>query len=180
MINACVDSGIIDCMQVWFSYNDDYTPEVQAAFARASKAGIGMTAMKMNAHGRGKMGKDAEKQKEMKAEGMIGRCARPLRDDHQAPGRQAHFPHLCIRLCAMSKPSRKTLARSAKKSPCAMASTISLTAWRKTAHPANSGVDSQYRSAQHLNAGTATMRAQHVVPRRSLICTHDTMRPAFP
>ncbi len=73
MINACVDSGIIDCMQVWFSYNDDYTKEVQDAFARASKAGIGMTAMKMNAHGRGKMGKDVEKQKELKADGMVGR-----------------------------------------------------------------------------------------------------------
>lgn len=73
MINACIDSGIVDCMQVWFSYNDDYTKDVQDAFARASKAGIGMTAMKINAHGRPKMSRDVEKQKEMKADGMIGR-----------------------------------------------------------------------------------------------------------
>lgn len=73
MIQACIDSGIIDCMQVWFSYNDDYTKDVQDAFARASKAGIGMTAMKMNAHGRGKMGGDKARQQELKAEGMVGR-----------------------------------------------------------------------------------------------------------
>ena len=29
MTQACIDSGIVDCMQVWFSYNDDYTKEVQ-------------------------------------------------------------------------------------------------------------------------------------------------------
>ena len=73
MTQACIDSGIVDCMQVWFSYNDDYTKEVRDSFAKASKAGIGMTAMKINAHGRGKMEKDVAKQEEMKAKGMVGR-----------------------------------------------------------------------------------------------------------
>ena len=31
-----------------------------------------MTAMKINAHGRGKMEKDVAKQEEMKAKGMVG------------------------------------------------------------------------------------------------------------
>ena len=74
MIQACIDSGIVDAMQVWFSYADRYTPEVQDAFARASKAGIGMTAMKINAHGRQKMQGDVARQKELKADGMVGRA----------------------------------------------------------------------------------------------------------
>ena len=72
MTQACIDSGIIDCMQVWYSYG--YPKEVMDVFAKASKAGIGMTAMKINSHGRNKMGSDVEKQKELKAEGMIGRA----------------------------------------------------------------------------------------------------------
>lgn len=74
MTQACIDSGIVDCMQVWFSYRDDYTPEVQDIFAKASKAGIGMTAMKINAHGRQKMQGDVARQKELKADGMVGRA----------------------------------------------------------------------------------------------------------
>ena len=72
MTQACIDSGIIDSMQVWYSYG--YPKEVMDIFATASKAGIGMTAMKINAHGRGKMGADKERQVALKAEGMIGRA----------------------------------------------------------------------------------------------------------
>jgi len=72
MIQACIDSGIVDAMQVWYSYG--YPKEVMDMFAKASKAGIGMTAMKINAHGRDKMGKNVELQKSLKAEGMIGRA----------------------------------------------------------------------------------------------------------
>jgi len=72
MIQACIDSGIVDSMQVWYSYG--YPKEVTDIFAKASKAGIAMTAMKINAHGRGKMGANVELQKSLKAEGMIGRA----------------------------------------------------------------------------------------------------------
>ena len=72
MTQACIDSGIVDAMQVWYSYG--YPKQVLDIFAKASKAGIAMTAMKINAHGRGKMQGDVAKQKEMKAEGMIGRA----------------------------------------------------------------------------------------------------------
>jgi len=72
MTQACIDSGIVDAMQVWYSYG--YPKEVMDIFAKASKAGIAMTAMKINAHGRGKMGANVELQKSLKAEGMIGRA----------------------------------------------------------------------------------------------------------
>jgi len=72
MTQACIDSGIVDAMQVWYSYG--YPKEVMDIFAKASKAGIAMTAMKINAHGRGKMGANPELQKSLKAEGMIGRA----------------------------------------------------------------------------------------------------------
>jgi hypothetical protein len=72
MTQACIDSGIIDAMQVWYSYG--YPKEVMDVFAKASAAGIGMTAMKINAHGRDKMGADVDRQKALKAEGMVGRA----------------------------------------------------------------------------------------------------------
>ena len=72
MTQACIDSGIVDAMQVWYSYG--YPKEVMDIFAKASKAGIAMTAMKINAHGRGKMSANVELQKSLKAEGMIGRA----------------------------------------------------------------------------------------------------------
>ena len=71
MMNACIDSGIIDSLQVWVSYG--YPQDVIDLFAKASKAGIGMTAMKIYAHGNDKMRGDATRQKELKAEGMVGR-----------------------------------------------------------------------------------------------------------
>lgn len=70
IINAIIDSGIVDSMQVWFSYG--YAKETQDVFAKASKAGIAMTAMKINAHGRGKM--DAAKMAELKAPDKEGRA----------------------------------------------------------------------------------------------------------
>ena len=72
MIQAEIESGLVDAMQVWYSYG--YPKEVEAVFAKASKAGIGMTAMKIFAHGSGKMRGDAAKMAEMKAEGMAGRA----------------------------------------------------------------------------------------------------------
>jgi diketogulonate reductase-like aldo/keto reductase len=72
MTQACIDSGIVDSMQVWYSYG--YPKEVMDIFAKASKAGIAMTAMKINAHGRDKMGANKELQASLKAEGMVGRA----------------------------------------------------------------------------------------------------------
>jgi len=73
MIQAEIDSGLIDCMQVWYSYG--YPKEVEEVFAKASNAGIGMTAMKIYAHGNGKMRGDAAKMEELKANGRS--CADP-------------------------------------------------------------------------------------------------------
>lgn len=70
LIDAEVASGLVDSMQVWYSYG--YPKEVEAAFARASKAGVGMTAMKINAHGQRRI--TAERMRELSAEGMKGRA----------------------------------------------------------------------------------------------------------
>ena len=59
-------------MQVWYSYG--YPKEVMDIFAKASASGIGMTAMKINAHGRDKMNANPDLQKSLKAEGMVGRA----------------------------------------------------------------------------------------------------------
>lgn len=93
LTQACIDSGIVDAMQVWYSYG--YPKEVMEIFAKASKAGIGMTAMKINAHGRGKMGANVDRQKELKAEGMIGRAL--LRDvmTEKRPDGKPIF-HTCV------------------------------------------------------------------------------------
>jgi hypothetical protein len=72
MIQAEIDSGLIDSMQVWYSYG--YPKEAEDAFARASKAGIGMTAMKIYAHGHDKMRGDAALMQELKANGKVGRA----------------------------------------------------------------------------------------------------------
>lgn len=75
MIQAEIDSGVIDAMQVWFGYG--YPKEVEEVFARASQAGIGMTAMKVFAQGSGRMSQDPARMAEMKAPGMVGRaCVR--------------------------------------------------------------------------------------------------------
>lgn len=71
LIQAEIDSGILDSMQVWFSYK--YPKEAQDVFAKASKAGIGMTAMKINAHGRDAMQGNPELMQKLKADGMVGR-----------------------------------------------------------------------------------------------------------
>jgi predicted aldo/keto reductase-like oxidoreductase len=73
MIDAEIESGLIDSMQVWFAYG--YPKEAEEAFAKASKAGIGMTAMKINAHGRDKIKANPARMAELKAEGMPGRAA---------------------------------------------------------------------------------------------------------
>ena len=72
MIQAEIDSGLIDSMQVWFSYG--YPQQVQDIFAKASASGIGMTAMKVYAHGNGKMRGDAARMAELKAGDQVGRA----------------------------------------------------------------------------------------------------------
>jgi hypothetical protein len=72
MIQAEIDSGLIDAMQVWYSYG--YPKEAEDIFAKASKAGIGMTAMKIYAHGHDKMRGDAARMNELKADGKVGRA----------------------------------------------------------------------------------------------------------
>jgi diketogulonate reductase-like aldo/keto reductase len=71
IIAAEIEEGLIDSMQVWYSYGTDSA--TQEIFAKAHKAGIGMTAMKVFANGQGRMRGDAAKQAEMKAPGMVGR-----------------------------------------------------------------------------------------------------------
>jgi len=72
IIQAEIDSGIIDSMQVWFSH--DYPKEIEEVFAKASKAGIGMTAMKICAHGMNKMKGDAALMEQLKAPNQPGRA----------------------------------------------------------------------------------------------------------
>jgi len=74
MLNAQIESGLIHSMQLWISYNT--TAEELAAMEKAHKAGINIIAMKVFAHGSGKMRNDAAKQAELKSEGMIGRALR--------------------------------------------------------------------------------------------------------
>ncbi|HZO87347.1 MAG TPA: aldo/keto reductase [Chthonomonadaceae bacterium] len=72
MIEAQIESGLIDSMQVWFSYAS--TPDEIAIFEKAHNAGIAITAMKTVMHGGGKMRSDAAKMAELKAPGMMGRA----------------------------------------------------------------------------------------------------------
>jgi predicted aldo/keto reductase-like oxidoreductase len=72
MIDAEIESGLVDSMQVWYSYG--YPPEVKEVFAKASKAGIAMIAMKVWSHGHDKMRGDAAKMTELKADGKVGRA----------------------------------------------------------------------------------------------------------
>jgi predicted aldo/keto reductase-like oxidoreductase len=71
MIAAQIEEGLVDSMQVWFSYGT--APDVQHIFEMAHKAGIGMTAMKVYAHGSQPMSRNPSLQAEMKAPGMVGR-----------------------------------------------------------------------------------------------------------
>jgi aryl-alcohol dehydrogenase-like predicted oxidoreductase len=72
LIDAEIASGVVDSMQVWYSYG--YPKEAEDAFARASAAGIGMTAMKVYAHGHEKMSGDAARMAELKAGSQVGRA----------------------------------------------------------------------------------------------------------
>jgi diketogulonate reductase-like aldo/keto reductase len=71
IIAAEIEEGLIDSMQVWFSYGTDAA--TQQIFAAAHKAGIGMTAMKVYQNGQGAMSRDSARQAELKAPGMVGR-----------------------------------------------------------------------------------------------------------
>lgn len=87
MIEAEIASGVVDSIQCWISY--DSKPEILAAFEKAHKAGIAITAMKTVLYGGPKMKKDAAKQAELKAPGLMGRaCLRyalSLRGDDGKP-----------------------------------------------------------------------------------------------
>lgn len=72
IIQAEIDSGLIDSMQVWYSYGT--SQEVQDVFAKASKAGIAMTAMKVYANGHQRMSADPDRMKELKADNQVGRA----------------------------------------------------------------------------------------------------------
>jgi aryl-alcohol dehydrogenase-like predicted oxidoreductase len=86
MIQAQIDSGLIDTMQVWLSYATK--PEELAIFEKAHKSGISITAMKVNAHGAGKMSQDAAKQAELKTQDMVHRaCLRYVFDLKGANGK---------------------------------------------------------------------------------------------
>lgn len=76
MIQAEIDSGLIDAMQVQVTYG--MKKEDMEIFAKASKAGIAMTAMKICAYGMGTMRKDNARQDQLKASGLPGRAL--LRD----------------------------------------------------------------------------------------------------
>ena len=73
MIDKQIESGLIDSMQVWLSYAT--SPAELAVFEKAHKAGIAITAMKVNAHGAGKLSQDEARIKELKSEGMVHRAA---------------------------------------------------------------------------------------------------------
>ncbi len=72
LIEAEIASGLVDSMQVWYSFG--YPKEVMDVFAKASKSGIAMCAMKIYSHGAGKMKNDAAKLAEMKTDGKVGRA----------------------------------------------------------------------------------------------------------
>jgi predicted aldo/keto reductase-like oxidoreductase len=93
MIQAEIDSGIVDAMQVWFAYK--YPKEVEEVFAKASKAGIGMTAMKIFAQGNGKMRSDAARMNALKASGKVGRaCIREVMTTRRPDGKPIF--HTCV------------------------------------------------------------------------------------
>jgi diketogulonate reductase-like aldo/keto reductase len=72
IIAAQIEEGLIDSMQVWFSYG--YPDDIRQVYEMAHKAGIGMTAMKICAHGWQLMSRDSARQAELKAPGMVGRA----------------------------------------------------------------------------------------------------------
>lgn len=93
MLQLLIDSGLIDSMQVWFSYG--YPKEAMDVFAKASKAGIAMTAMKVYAHGSRKMRDDTAKQEELKAKDMVGRaCLRHVLAQTREDGKPIF--HTCV------------------------------------------------------------------------------------
>jgi diketogulonate reductase-like aldo/keto reductase len=72
IIAAEIEEGLVDSMQVWYSYG--YPADVQQIFDIAHKVGIGMTAMKVAAHGWQRMSRDPARQAELKAPGKVGRA----------------------------------------------------------------------------------------------------------
>lgn len=71
IIGAIIDEGLIDSIQLFYSYKG--SPELNEIYEKAHKAGIGMTAMKVYARNHGPMRNDTARQGEMKADGKIGR-----------------------------------------------------------------------------------------------------------
>ncbi|MBV9864564.1 MAG: aldo/keto reductase [Abitibacteriaceae bacterium] len=72
IIGAIIDEGLIDSIQLFYSYKAD--PQLNEIYEKAHKAGIGMTAMKVCARNYGKMNGDTARQEELKASGKVGRA----------------------------------------------------------------------------------------------------------
>ncbi len=82
IIAAEVQEGLIETMQVFFSYGSPV--QNQQVFDAAHKAGVGMIAMKTFAYGGEKMRADTARQQALKAPGMPGRSV--LRHVLSVPG----------------------------------------------------------------------------------------------
>ena len=86
IIAAEIDEGLIDCMQVFFSYSSPAT--TREIFEKARKAGVGMVAMKVIAQGGDKMRQDTARQIALKSDGKVGRaCLRHVLGVRGADGK---------------------------------------------------------------------------------------------
>ncbi|HEY3267430.1 MAG TPA: aldo/keto reductase [Armatimonadota bacterium] len=72
IIQAIIDDGTVDHMQVFFSYGEDKA--VNEIFDKAHRAGIGLTAMKVFARGFDRVRDNAEAQAALKVNGKPGRA----------------------------------------------------------------------------------------------------------
>ena len=91
IISAEIEGGNIDAMQVWFSYGT--APENEKVFAEASKAGIGMTAMKIFDHGHGRI--NDQFMQEWNAPGQPGRALLRYTLSRKRPDGKPIF-HTCV------------------------------------------------------------------------------------
>ena len=85
MIQALIDSGLITSIQCWYSYK--YPQVTRDVFAAASKAGIGMTAMKIYAHGHDAMRDDKDRMAALKTDRVGTALLRDVLTDKRADGK---------------------------------------------------------------------------------------------
>ncbi len=86
IIDAEILGGNVEAMQVWFSF--DEPAAVQDAFAKASKSGIGMTAMKVYSRGAGKMQADPSRMQQLGAANQPGKaCIRQVLTTNRPDGK---------------------------------------------------------------------------------------------